>query len=151
MPALLAMILLIAMARAARAMARAARAMEVKVTDMAQAARAMDNLHRATVILATAILLIATLHTVTQPLAIATVLQLSLLIATLHTVTQPLAIATVLQLSTLMAMAMVRVLERTPTKLMATRMTALAIPQAATAIRNTRMPKLPTLMSLATV
>ena len=129
MPALLAMILLIAMARAARAMARAARAMEVKVTDMAQAARAMDNLHRATVILATAILLIATLHTVTQPLAI----------------------ATVLQPSTLMAMAMVRVLERTPTKLMATRMTALAIPQAATAIRNTRMPKLPTLMSLATV
>ena len=129
MPALLAMILLKAMARAARAMARAARAMEVKVTDMAQAARAMDNLHRATVILATAILLIATLHTVTQPLAI----------------------ATVLQPSTLMAMAMVRVLERTPTKLMATRMTALAIPQAATAIRNTRMPKLPTLMSLATV
>jgi len=122
MTALLAMILLIAMARAARAM-------EVKVTDMAQAARAMDNLHRATVILATAILLIATLHTVTQPLAI----------------------ATVLQPSTLMAMAMVRVLERTPTKLMATRTTALAIPQAATAIRNTRMPKLPTLMSLATV
>ena len=122
MTALLAMILLIAMARAARAM-------EVKVKDMAQAARAMDNLHRATVILATAILLIATLHTVTQPLAI----------------------ATVLQPSTLMAMAMVRVLERTPTKLMATRTTALAIPQAATAIRNTRMPKLPTLMSLATV
>ena len=111
------------------AMARAARAMEVQVTDMAQAVRAMVNLHRAMATRATAILLIAIRPTATLPLAI----------------------ATVLQPSTLMAMDMVRASERTPTSLMATRTTALAIPQAATAIQNTRMPKLPTLMSLATV